>query len=208
MSRLLLLVAALVASTPVRALTLDFESLAHGGSEAIYVSVASEDGYRVSSTIDPIFSDQAFGVWGTAAPSFNGSTALFNAFEGALTVLRREDDAPFALQSIEVGPAFVDAGSGGPVEFMGRRPDGGMVTQAFFFDSALAPRRLSFGSAFADVVSVSWEQAGQFHQFDNVVVAQAIPEPGTAALLLAGLGVLGFSAAGRAARRPGPRGQP
>lgn len=53
---------------------------------------------------------------------------------------------------------------------------------------------INFGSLFAGVTEVTWYDSGNSDSaFDNVTI-NAIPEPETYAMLLAGLGLLGFAA--------------
>ncbi|MCW5624067.1 MAG: PEP-CTERM sorting domain-containing protein [Burkholderiales bacterium] len=175
------------------AVVLDFESLAHNDADAIYLGPSYvESGFTLTSSVDPLFADQAFGVWGSGSSSFNGSTALFNANAGFVTRLTLTADGgePFALESIDVGPLFNDGAVGDVVTIFGLTADGITVSENVTFGPELAPRTHVFGDAFASLTSVSWEQSGQLHQFDNVVLTTAIPEPGNLLLLAGGLLVL------------------
>jgi len=186
-----------IGNTQAQSITIDFEEIAQAGDGSAYIGNGyAADGYVISSNADPIFADQAFGIWQTANIAYNGSTALFNTFvyglaDGATTTLSREDGATFALESIDLGQLFPDSGSDTPVIFTGTRSDGGSVTTSFTLPATLAPTTYSFQGAFVDLVSVRWEQLPQFHQFDNlVVVSAAIPEPTTAWLVALGCCVL------------------
>jgi hypothetical protein len=183
--------AALALSTSAmtaQAVVLDFESLAHDTAGAVMLGTYVEDGFRLESNIDPIFADQAFGVWGRASPDFNGSTAMFNAYPGFVTTLTGVAGGTFTAVSIDVGPITTDIA--GAIVFFGVSSAGGEVTQSFEFGPDLAPpSRLVFDSAFASLVSLRWEQESvQAHQFDNIdLIPTPIPEPRTAALIAAGL---------------------
>ena len=54
---------------------------------------------------------------------------------------------------------------------------------------------INFGSLFAGVTSVIWDDSfSSSSTIDNVTINSAVPEPETYAMLLAGLGLLGFAA--------------
>lgn len=176
-----------------QALVIDFEELVQPGEDTSYVASGYlSDGYLITSNVDPIFADQAFGSWHSGNVHFNGSTALFNALtlgpaEGGTTTLRREDGTAFALESIDLGQLFSDSGSETEVVFVGTKSDGNTVSTSFLLPAELMPATYSFQGAFVDLVTVRWEQLPQFHQFDNLVVAGApVPEPANILLLLVG----------------------
>ncbi len=190
-------VLSVIGNAQAQSITIDFEELTQGGDASDYVDNGyAVDGYVFTSNADPIFADQAFGIWQTGNIAYNGSTALFNTFvyglaDGATTTLAREDGSAFALESIGLGQLFPDSGSDTPVVFIGTRSDGSTVTTSFTLPATPAPTTYSFQGAFIDLVSVRWEQLPQFHQFDNVVlVSAAIPEPTTAWLVALGCSVL------------------
>ncbi len=192
------MVLSVLAVASAEALVLDFEDLAQPGGDTTYVgSGYAADGYVITSNIDPIFADQAFGSWQSGNVHFNGSTALFNAItlgpaEGGTTTLRREDGTAFALESVDLGQLFSDSGSETEVVFVGTKSDGNTVSASFLLPAELMPVTYLFQDTFVDLVAVRWEQFPQFHQFDNVVVTGApVPEPASILLLLAG-GVLLF----------------
>jgi hypothetical protein len=189
-------------STTAPAAIIDFESLAHDGADAVTLGQYEEDGFRLVSNIDPVFADQAFGVWGSASPEFNGSAALFNAYPGFVTTLTSVAGETFTPVSIDVGPLAADIA--GSITFLGVTADGVEVMQSFAFGPDLAPpARLVFAPAFASLASLRWEQESvQAHQFDNIDILQTpIPEPRTAALVAAGL-LLGVVWTARRRSRP------
>ena len=70
---------------------------------------------------------------------------------------------------------------------VGTRSDASIVTQTFNLDGNFGLETFAF-TGFTDLVSVTWDQVVDYHQFDNVVLT---PEPSTLALLAAG--VLGLT---------------
>ncbi|MBK8018869.1 MAG: hypothetical protein IPK20_20630 [Betaproteobacteria bacterium] len=183
------------------AVVIDFESLTHAGLDVVAIPVYQEDGFRFSSDVDPVLADAAFSIWGTGGIGFNGSTALFNTFEGQTTTMQSVDASPFSLQSITVGPMI--EGLAGTLTFVGELAGGGEVTQNFTFGPALLPQVLTFGTGFAGLSRVMWLQGNalEAHQFDNLVVNQPIPEMRTGAFVLAGLAVLGVWRSRKTPRR-------
>lgn len=176
---------------------IDFEALAASGpGSSTLANGYQTDGFVFTTNIDPLFAEDALGVWNTGDANFNGSTAMFNTYlfdivnGGALT-LARADGTPFALTSIDLGQLFVDSGSSTEVPFVGVTAEGGSVSVTFTLPPVLTPATFTFPGSFVDLVSVRWEQLPQYHQFDNLVlVTAAVPEPATAWLLALGCSVL------------------
>ena len=114
----------------VGAAVIDFESLRHSDPSPRYVQSDAEDGFLLTSNIDPQFADQPFAIWGDGEESFNGSTALFNSFIGNATSLTLEaaGGGSFDLASIDLGP-LAKGGRGGQVTFEGLTAGGGAVSQ-------------------------------------------------------------------------------
>lgn len=192
-------------ATPAGAVIIDFESLAHDGDNVVHVTSHEEDGFRITSNIDPILEDMAFSAWGSAAPDYNGSTALFNTYIGSVTTLARIDGGTFDFTGMLLGPLIADLA--GSVTFIGRTTAGTTVSQSFEFGPALAPRQVWFGSEFSGLASVSWEQesATQAHQFDDIRLNEQvpIPEPRTTALVIGGLGLVSLMSMRRRQTRSG-----
>lgn len=187
----------IAAATSADALVIDFESLRHSDPSPRYIQTYLEDGFQLTSNIDPLFADQSFAVWGDADENFNGSTALFNSFIGNATSLTLESagGASFSLVSIDLGP-LAKGGLGGQVRFEGLTAGGSTVAQTVTFGPTLGPTTVAFGPGFADLVSVSWVQGLSAHQFDNITLftdgaPTPVPEPAAWAGLIAGLAMLG-----------------
>ena len=176
--------------------TIDFEALAVSGPGSTTLANGYQtDGFVFTTNIDPLFAEDALAVWNTGDANFNGSTALFNTYlfdsvnGGALT-LARTDGAPFALTSIDLGQLFVDSGSSTEVPFVGVTADGSTISVTFTLPPVLTPATYTFPGSFVDLVSVRWEQLPQYHQFDNLVLVTAVPEPATNGLLALGCSAL------------------
>lgn len=170
---------------------LDFEDLALG-NDVTQLSSYQSHGFSLTSDIDPLLSSDAFTAWGTGGTGYVGSTALFNTYAGSATML-----APlvvgqtFDLVSIDLAPALGDGAVGADVQFRGLTATGSALNATCSFGSALALSTCTL-PGFMDLVSVTWNQGSTPHQFDNLVLAAVVPEPVEAAMLLAGLGILGI----------------
>jgi hypothetical protein len=191
-------------ATPAGAVIIDFETLAHDGDNVVHVTSHEEDGFRITSNIDPILEGMAFSVWGSTAEDYNGSTALFNTYMGSVTTLTKVDGGTFDFTGLLLGPLI--ANLAGSVTFIGRTTSGAAVSRTFDFGPALVPQQVWFGTDFSGLASVSWEQesATQAHQFDDIRLNEQapIPEPRTTALVIGGLGLVSLmSMRRRQARR-------
>lgn len=172
--------------------TLDFETLADGQTLGTF----DDQGFRLSSS--SLFYATHPGS------AYDPESVVLAVISGATIELTRADGGSFALQSIDLGgytfspwgPAVTS------VHFTAETGSGGTVDKHFTTDGLQGAETVSFGADFADVVVVRWAQSsdGTAHYFDNVVLAAAIPEPATLALMLAGLAAVGGRA--RQLRRP------
>jgi hypothetical protein len=146
----------------------------------------------------------------TSAGSQDRSTSLFQYANGTVTLTNSttwpyfDPNAPDSLYSQPFSLLSIDLARENfyttPVNFVpypvvtftGRLVGGGTVSQTFTVDQAeFAFATFEFGSDFTNLSSVSWRQPGTGqgqHQFDNIRVMAAVPEPAT--LATAGLGLL------------------
>jgi len=176
-----LVAAALLAgAAPAGALTIDFEALGPGplGGEEIVASPYLEDGFRVSAP--------EFVTYHPGNAKYAGSQALAATGADDDITLERQDGTAFDLLSISLSELFARSNQDVSVTFEGLRADTSTVQQTVDLDGSFGFESFSL-SGFTDVVSVTWQQVADFHQFDDII---ATPEPGTALLLGLGAGVL------------------
>jgi len=178
--------AILAPSQAAQAVIIDFQSLEQNNPIVNGVGFTyTEDGF----TLDNLSTPNPFGVFGTQAPRYAGSTALFNGTPGGITRLTQNGGGLFDLNSIQL--TSLNGSYSVTVNFTGTKADSSTVTQSFTTDAILSTlETFTFNSSFTNLVSVQWIQADPFHQFDNINVTP-VPEP-SAILGLLGLGLLGI----------------
>ena len=179
----LALLLAAAGSAKAGIITIDFESLRHDDAlNTGHGDLYSEDGFTLTET-----GSQDFHTFGTLEFRFSGSTSLFSDTIGGTITMTEDDGSEFGLISINL--AELNASAVANVTFTGVLPTAGTTSQTFTIDGvAFGQETFFFNPTFAALTSVSWTQASPFHQFDNIVVDDLIPEPATLSLL--GLGLL------------------
>jgi hypothetical protein len=176
---------------------INFESLAHNDDMVVEQgAVYIEQGYLLANTATEANSGFApsFATFGAQAEGFTGSTALFNNNYMGTTVLSQIGGGLFRLNSISLSELSPYSTESQDVTFTGLLSNGNTVSERFSLDGLFGAQSFSFASSFTNLVSVSWDQTPDFHQFDNISV-NAVPEPGT--LLLLSSGLYGAIIAGR-----------
>lgn len=175
---------ALAAGTSAQAAVIDFDALAAPGWGTTLRPDYSEDGFQLTTN---------FGFFGSVHANnllYAGSAGLYNT-PLATTSLARAGGGAFSLNSIELADLFSVGRRAYDVTFIGHVLGGGTVNQTFSVSTANVFSPHTF-SGFNNLLSVTWKESlTRVHQFDNINVT-AVPEPGTYAMLLAGLGLLGF----------------
>jgi hypothetical protein len=184
----------LVVAPAAHATVIDFESIPDGGFACFGGGCAFPDSPFVEDGF--VLTAEGFASWDTDNLSYTGSRALFNDFIGDPTFLTVSGGGAFTLSSIDLSEAYF---TGGPVSvtFVGTRSNSSTLSVTFALDGVFGNETFVFSAAWTDLVSVSWNQDPEFHQFDNIVVeaAGAVPEPGP--LTLFGLGALSLGLAAR-----------
>lgn len=133
--------------------------------------------------------------------------ALFNNNIYGITTLARADGGAFDLQSWRLGPLSNTAVAPNVV-VEGTLAGGGLVTQSFLVPvGGTGFTTFAFDVAFRGLASVRWRSGGfgpgaisNVEQVATITVAPfvaTVPEPGTVALVGAGLGTLAYGAARR-----------
>ncbi|NEQ67282.1 MAG: PEP-CTERM sorting domain-containing protein [Symploca sp. SIO2D2] len=169
----------LVAISTIHAALIDFESLeftASPGDDQFQLigSSYTEEGFRLEAPV-------TFANYSTDFINYPGSTAIYNNTPGTLTELNHILGNPFDLLSIDLSRLSPGLGDQ-TVTFEGTFSDSSIITEAFTTTGDFGLQTFSF-TGFENVVSVSWEQAFPFHQFDNIEVVassspiSSVPEP-------------------------------
>jgi hypothetical protein len=204
-------------STTVRgsSVVLNFEDvLASEGSDTPFFTPIETQGFTLTATNPPTGFSSGFEAHGPDSIFYAGAVGI-TTFAPATSPpdnvieLSRTDGQAFDLLSIDLARNF--AFDPAPtVHFVGIRADGSTVEQSFTVTVPVGTAEFeTFAfSGFSGVTSVSWGQpqlSDGLHQFTDIVIAGAVPEPSTLGLLAAGLSIswtIG-SRRGRASRTAG-----
>jgi len=172
-------------SSEANAVTITFDDIAARGA-VVGQSYVSE-GFKLLGAGQGAQPAQ-FYVYNEGRTEWTGSPGLTLFAVGGRIELSRLDGGTFALQSIDLARGDSNRGLV-PVGFTGYRQAGGTVQATYVFHDSIAGRleTFSFGDAFRGLTSMVWYQGAEWHQFDNIRIASAVPEPGPALLSIAGL---------------------
>lgn len=178
------------------ATVIDFESLRMENNFANDVGTSySEDGFTITQGFGEPFSFRSFG---TDEFRFTGSTALYNNTVDGIITLTQDGGGAFGVTSIDLSE--LNGSESADVVFTGLLQGGGSVMETFTLDAIFGIETFLFSSDFDNILSLSWVQSAGFHQFDNIVIANAGEVPLPAALPLFLTALAGFGAAARRKR--------
>jgi hypothetical protein len=162
------------------------------------------NGFTITSTPNPTPNTYQFSQLSTLGPlypAYPGVPAMYNRQAGGGLILTKADGGTFSLLSIDLvelpglnadGTAVRSPTGQFSVTFVGNEADGSTVSStATVIDFADDPHLQTFNfSGFNNLVSVNWFQGdgggydhfgvwsgGNTHEFDNIVVNTAVPEP-------------------------------
>ena len=190
----------LIAGWPGAAATIDFDDLGVGTGGNILAPEFVSRGYLLSSS-------EHLHVINDLPPttSWNGTAWLGIHDDGPVAnqvTLTRQGGGFFDLLSLEVSEWF-----GYPnqveVQITGTRSDGGIVTRLLKVDDILIGpgplvdfQTVPFGSGWQNLSSVAFESVAgsgaRWYSLDNIVTAEAVPEPSAGFTLLSGLALMGL----------------
>jgi hypothetical protein len=152
-------------------------------------------GFQFSNNCN--FGADCLGVWGSSS-GFSmdptGAAIFVNYPNATRTTMVRVDGGSFDFGSIDLADVY-DAGVSSTIEFTFQAAGGGTSTAQVTLDSMSGGQTFTFNRV--GLSSVSWvtiQGDNGWNQFDNVNVTGVVPEPGTVALMLAGLAFVGAAA--------------
>lgn len=155
-----------------------------------------ENGLTFTSSIA---SSNALYHWGSS-DSVNadaGGATLFQNFPSHFITVTATGGGSFTLNSFDLADAY-NAGGGGSVAFSWT--DGSGTSTSFLaLDNAIGLQTFTFN--YTGVTSFSLQQEAPYFQVDNIVfneATNAVPEPATWALMIAGFGLVGAAMRRRA----------
>lgn len=175
-------------SAAANATIMTFDSLEQAGTGYQFMPSYSENGFTLSAA-SLLSARQGNTGW------YFGSASLFNNYSNGVTTLTKDGGGTFSINSIDLAPVATSYGGGAMVSFIGSMLGGGTVNASFTLNDTFTFQTFAF-NGFSNLSSVSWTQTHPYHQFDNIALdvraVSPVPEPETYAMLLAGLGLIGF----------------
>ncbi|SDI57991.1 PEP-CTERM sorting domain-containing protein [Aliiruegeria lutimaris] len=190
-------------ATPAQAITIDFQDLEGSGRAFDYVGgTYTYDDFTLTNLTSN--TRTAFAIPETGNSRYNtGSTSMLNNRVNGVTQLAASDGSAFDLESIDLSELASNRIGDTSVTFTGTYEDGTTVEQTFDLDGVWGMETFYF-DGFDSVISVTWTQTADFHQFDNISVEiSPVPLPASSVLLGSVLGVGAFASRRRRRRGAG-----
>jgi hypothetical protein len=194
-----------VSSLPAHAVVVDFNGLNTATTNPT-VTVPKpylEDGFKLTTSSGSPYTHYAGGTIYATTPNHGlwmGSPAVYSGVitnYGSSFVLEREDGGVFDLLSLDAA-AFSSSTGYRHFNVYGYYPVAGYTQQYTLLDASYDTlETITFGASFKGVNMLVFSSV--YAQVDNInlSIAAAVPEPETYALMLAGLGLVGFAARSR-----------
>jgi hypothetical protein len=169
-----LLLLSLAAPSLAFAQTIDFEALETPIASFVRIDDVTGNPYQYVEdgfVVDDITASYGFYRWGLGTQQYidNGSTNMYNNGPDAVTRVSKVGGGTFGLLSIDL--AELNGADRSPVNFVGTRADGSVVTHSVVLDGVpYFAETFTFPSSFQNLVTVEWVQESPYHTFDNIVV--------------------------------------
>jgi hypothetical protein len=188
-------------SSQAGASVVDFNSLATATSNP-FVSVTRpyiEDGFKLTTVAGASFSYAGEAIYATTAanPNWTGSPGVYSgtdAYYGSAFQLERVDGGTFDLVSMDAASFWPNNANAQNFNVYGYLAAGGYVHQNFMLDNSTATlQTLIFNDSFKGLDKIIFSSV--YAQVDNINLhVSAVPLPPSLALMLPGLGLLGYVA--------------
>lgn len=178
--------AAMASTTSV----IDFNELT--SDDTYFVDPLASGGFNFTNNC--ISSWNCLGVWGkdNIAQADPGHATIFVNRGFTITSMNRTDGGTFNLISIDLADAY-NSGESSTIDFTFYHSGVATTSQSVTLDNLIGLQTFVFNET--NLTSVSWQTSigdGGYGQFDNVLVS-SVPEPEIYAMLLVGLGLVGFT---------------
>lgn len=162
-----------------------------------------EDGFKLTTVAGVSFAYAGEAIYATTAANTNwtGTPGVFsgtNAYYGSAFQLERVDGGVFDLISMDAASFWSNNANAQNFNVYGYPATGGFASQNFTLDSTTNTlQTLSFNDSFKGLNKIIFSSV--YAQVDNINLSvasevSAVPLPPTLALMLPGLGLLGFIA--------------
>lgn len=190
-----LIIATALAASGAQAQVIDFNELAHDGAFVTSQTIVA-DGFEFNGSLG--YTNQ-LGVWGrtNVYQADPGNASVFINHGGNAITMNQIGGSAFDFASIDFADVF-NQGNSSIFQFTFNYAAGGSSSSQITLDNMEGLQTFTFNQS--GLSSVSWQNIagdGGWGQFDNVNISPItapVPEPETYALMLAGLGLVGWVA--------------